>query len=41
MIKLQTPLEAFLKWEKQTPNLIFLKQPLDGKQVTYTFEEAG
>jgi long-chain acyl-CoA synthetase len=41
MTELQTPLIAFLKWEKQTPNLIFLRQPFNGKQVTYTFQEAG
>lgn len=41
MSKLETPLEAFLKWEKQTPNRVFLKQPINGQQVTYTFQEAG
>lgn len=41
MSELQTPLEAFQKWEKQAPNQIFLKQPINGKQVTYTFQEAG
>ncbi|PTM03005.1 MAG: AMP-binding acetyl-CoA synthetase, partial [Bacteroidetes bacterium] len=41
MSELLTPLDAFLNWEKQTPNQIFLKQPINGKQVTYTFQEAG
>ena len=41
MSELQTPLDAFLKWEKQTPNKIFLKQPINRKLVTYTFQEAG
>ncbi len=41
MSELQTPLDAFLKWEKQTPNQIFLKQPINRQQVTYTFQEAG
>lgn len=41
MSKLETPLEAFLKWEEQTPNKIFLKQPINGKQITYTFQEVG
>lgn len=41
MSKLETPLEAFLKWEKQTPNRVFLKQPINGQQVTYTFQKAG
>tara|TARA_R110002124_G_scaffold107405_2_gene259793 strand:- start:8701 stop:10344 length:1644 start_codon:yes stop_codon:yes gene_type:complete len=41
MSEIQTPLEAFLKWENQTPNQIFLKQPINRKLVTYTFQEAG
>lgn len=41
MSELLTPLEAFLNWEKQAPNQIFLKQPVNGKRVTYTFQEAG
>lgn len=41
MTELQTPLGAFLKWEKQTPNQLFLRQPINGKQVTYSFQEAG
>ncbi|MDH5365428.1 MAG: AMP-binding protein [Cyclobacteriaceae bacterium] len=36
-----SPLEAFQYWEKQRPNAIFLKQPIDGKITTYTFAQAG
>jgi long-chain acyl-CoA synthetase len=31
----------FLKWEKQTPDLIFLRQPVSGVWKTWTFAEAG
>lgn len=41
MSKLTTPLEAFLHWESNAPDKIFLKQPINGKQLTYTFREAG
>ena len=41
MIHFNSPLEAFLHWEKETPNRIFLKQPINGKTKTYTFAEAG
>ncbi len=41
MSELQTPLEAFLKWEKQIPNQIFLNQPVNGKNISYTFARAG
>jgi long-chain acyl-CoA synthetase len=41
MSDIQTPLDAFLYWEKQAPNQIFLKQPINGKYVTYTYAEAG
>ena len=41
MSEIQSPLDAFLHWEKQTPNQIFLKQPINGKQIIYTFQEAG
>lgn len=40
MTKFNSPLEAFLHWERKTPNRIFLKQPVDGKLITYTFSEA-
>lgn len=41
MSEINTPLDAFLYWEKQAPNQIFLKQPIHGKYVTYTYVEAG
>lgn len=37
----KSPLEAFVHWEARTPNKVFLKQPLDGKTIEYTFKEAG
>ena len=36
-----SPLEAFLHWEKETPENIFLKQPTDRGVITYSFKEAG
>jgi len=36
-----SPLEAFLYWEANTPNRIFLNQPVNGEKITYTFSEAG
>lgn len=41
MTELQTPLAAFLKWEKETPNRIFLKQAINRKQRTFTYQQAG
>ncbi len=35
-----SPLEAFMHWESETPNRIFLKQPVNGKVISYTFKEA-
>ncbi len=40
MTTFNSPLEAFMHWEKQTPNRIFLKQPVNGTIVIYTFREA-
>ena len=37
----QSPVEAFMYWEAKFPNQIFLKQPINGKMLTYTFAEAG
>lgn len=37
----KSPLDAFLYWEKESPNNVFLIQPVDGKKVTYTYKEAG
>lgn len=36
-----SPLEAFLYWEKQTPKSTFLIQPNQSKNITYSFEEVG
>lgn len=41
MFKASSPLSAFLHWEKTAPNRIFLKQPINGKVITYTFKQAG
>ena len=40
MSSFNSPLEAFLHWESETPNRIFIRQPVNGKQITYTFKEA-
>ncbi len=36
-----SPLEAFLHWEKETPDVAFLNQPVHGKLITYTYKTAG
>lgn len=41
MSNFHSPLEAFLHWEKQTPQAVFLKQPINGKILEFTFEDAG
>ena len=41
MKKFNSPLEAFLYWEKEAPNRVFLNQPINGKNISYTFKEAG
>ncbi|MCF7567819.1 AMP-binding protein [Sabulilitoribacter arenilitoris] len=40
MMRFNSPLEAFLHWESETPNRIFIKQPVNGKLITFTFKEA-
>lgn len=35
------PLKHFLQWEKDTPDRVFLRQPIKGEWKTYTFAEAG
>lgn len=37
----ETPLSAFYKWEKQTPQQIFLRQPVDGIWKSWTYQQAG
>jgi len=36
-----TPLLQFLKWEKEVPNDLFLRQPYQGEWRNWTFEQAG
>ena len=35
------PLERFLKWEKENPDRIFLRQPINGVWKTWTWSQAG
>ena len=41
MQEFKSPLDAFLYWEVQSPNQVFLNQPIGGKRITYTYHEAG
>ncbi|WP_033960508.1 AMP-binding protein [Psychroserpens jangbogonensis] len=41
MQEFNSPLAAFLHWEAESPNHIFLKQPINGKKIEYTYQEAG
>ncbi|MCJ7758081.1 MAG: AMP-binding protein [Gillisia sp.] len=41
MQNFNSPLEAFQYWEKKIPTAVFLKQPLNGKIINYTFAQAG
>lgn len=36
-----SPLQQFLKWEKETPTRVFLRQPFDGQWRTWTYQQAG
>jgi long-chain acyl-CoA synthetase len=38
---LLSPIELFYKWEKETPDRIFLRQPIKGVWKTWTYAEAG
>lgn len=38
---LSTPLNSFLHWEKNAPGRTFLRQPINGKWITWTYREAG
>ncbi|WP_455169748.1 AMP-binding protein, partial [Aegicerativicinus sediminis] len=41
-MSVQSPLGAFLQWEKENPDLILFHQPLHGgKRKTYTRSQAG
>ncbi|GAB1309774.1 AMP-binding protein [Urechidicola sp. KH5] len=35
------PLEAFLYWEKEAPNNIYLQQPFDGSLKEYSYKKVG
>ena len=37
----KSPLEAFLYWERHAPDHIFLKQPIHGKTIAYSFAQVG
>ncbi len=41
MTSFNSPLEAFLFWEKQAPETPFLHQPIAGKIKSYTYKSAG
>jgi len=41
MNQLDSPLGAFLKWEKKIPDRLFLKQPLNGKIKERTYQSSG
>lgn len=36
-----TPLLQFLKWEKETPNSVMLRQPFSGEWRNWTYQQAG
>ncbi|HET9055164.1 MAG TPA: AMP-binding protein, partial [Cyclobacteriaceae bacterium] len=36
-----SPLARFLKWEKETPGKVFLRQPVSGAWKTWTYQQAG
>ncbi len=40
MTTFNSPLEAFMHWEREMPNRVFLKQYINGKVITYTFNES-
>ena len=41
MLKFDSPLSAFEHWEKNTPTRPFLRQNIDNKLLTFSFEESG
>ncbi len=36
-----TPLQQFLKWEKETPNSIMFRQPFSGEWRNWSYQQAG
>ena len=41
MTENQLPLERFLELEATQPNKVYLRQPYNGKWITYTWREVG
>ncbi len=39
--KVKSILELFYKWEKSTPNTVYLRQPIRGQWIEYTWREVG
>jgi long-chain acyl-CoA synthetase len=40
-MKFESPLAAFLYWESERSDEVYLRQPLNGTMVEYTFRQAG
>ncbi len=40
-MKFNSPLAAFLHWEENRPDEVYLRQPINGAMVEYTFKQAG
>jgi long-chain acyl-CoA synthetase len=36
-----TTLDSFLKWQRERPDHVFLRQPIDGQWYQFTYKEAG
>src|SRR5690349_8231792 len=36
-----SPIEQFLKWEKEIPQQLFFRQPIGGEWKTWTYQQAG
>ncbi|HEU5292992.1 MAG TPA: AMP-binding protein, partial [Cyclobacteriaceae bacterium] len=36
-----SPIEQFLTWEKEIPQQLFLRQPINGQWKTWTYQQAG
>jgi long-chain acyl-CoA synthetase len=40
-MSLKTPLEMFYQWEQTHPDIVYLKQPIDGVNKDFTWRETG
>ena len=40
-MSLQTPLQKFSHWESTIPDKVFLRQPIDGRWIDYSWRKAG